>query len=129
MRPPCLPRHPAVAYLCLVRYYAALLSFSDINRSRSGGIGSHRHRLSRGVGRQLLVARARYRVDSADDLFLFKIAIPPEKPYVCPSPARTVSTPGFLSRTASASKKALRLGDSGTARSTPTDHHSAASLR
>src|SRR5919197_831068 len=73
--------------------------------------------------------RARYRVDSADNLFLFKIAIPPEKPYVCPSPARTVSTPGFLSRTGTASKKALRLGDSGMARSTPTDHPSAASLR
>jgi hypothetical protein len=65
----------------------------------------------------------------ADNLFLFKIAIPPEKPYVRPSPAHTVSTPGFLSRTGSASKKALRLGDSDTARSTATDRHSAASLR
>src|SRR5439155_23368146 len=128
MRPPCLPRHPAVAYLCLVRYYAALLSFSDINRSRCGGISSHRHRLSRGVGRQLLVARDRYRVDSADDLFLFKIAIPPEKPYVFPSSARTVSTAVFLSLTGSASKKALRLGDSGRASSIPTDDYSVALL-
>jgi hypothetical protein len=56
--------------LILVRPYAALLSFGDIDLSRSGGISSHRHRLSRGVGRELLVTRARYRVDSADDFVL-----------------------------------------------------------